>query len=142
MNSEIFGFPTNLPWGVEFVRATRFYPLVARHPTQIYEALAYLCIFLVLMFVYYKTEYKNKQGFMLGIFFIFAFAARFTIEFLKENQEAFEDSMTLNMGQMLSIPFILAGFYFIFRKEKTIEVKTTNNDNALSNNIKTGKQPE
>jgi len=139
MNSEIFGFPTDVAWGVEFVRAKAFYPLVARHPTQIYEALAYFSIFLLLMFVYYRTEYKNKNGFMFGLFLIFAFAARFFIEFLKENQEAFENEMFLNMGQILSIPFFLAGFYFIFRKTNKIETAEVKEKTKveLSSNIKT-----
>lgn len=142
MNSEIFGFPTDLPWGVEFVRAKAFYPLVPRHPTQIYEALCYLCIFLLLMFVYYKTDYKNKKGFMFGLFLVFAFSARFSIEFLKENQEAFEDAMALNMGQLLSIPFFLAGLYFVFRKDKDKNKKVQADSYSkpkleVSSNVKT-----
>jgi len=137
MNSEIFGFQTDVAWGVEFVRAKAYYPLVARHPTQLYEAFSYFLVFLALVYIYEKTEYKNKQGFMFGIFLIFAFAARFLIEFLKENQEAFEDGMVLNMGQILSIPFFLAGFYFVFRNQSTKEIETTAKKEAIvSSNVK------
>ena len=137
MNSEIFGFPTDVAWGVEFVRAKAFYPLVARHPTQFYEAIAYFSVFILLMFVYFKTELKKKEGFMFGLFLIFAFAARFLIEFLKENQEAFEDGMALNMGQLLSIPFFLAGFYFIFRKNKKLVVdEISKKEKTISSNVK------
>ncbi len=137
MNSEIFGFQTDVAWGVEFVRAKAYYPLVARHPTQLYEAFSYFIVFLALVYIYEKTEYKNKQGFMFGIFLIFAFAARFLIEFLKENQEAFEDSMVLNMGQILSIPFFLAGLYFVFRKQSDKEIEARpKKEMQISSNVK------
>lgn len=137
MNSEIFGFQTDVAWGVEFVRAKAYYPLVARHPTQLYEAFSYFIVFLALVYIYEKTEYKNKPGFMFGIFLIFAFAARFLIEFLKENQEAFEDSMVLNMGQILSIPFFLAGLYFVFRKHSDKEIEARpKKEVQVSSNVK------
>ncbi len=140
INSEIFGVPTDLPWGVEFVRAKAYYPLVARHPTQLYEAFSYLLVFLILVYIYERTQLKNKQGFMFGVFLILAFAARFLIEFMKENQEAFEAGMVLNMGQILSIPFFLAGFYFVFRKEKTTEIQTTKpKEPVISSNVKKAK---
>lgn len=115
MNSEIYGIPTNLPWGIIFERNGE---TVAKHPTQIYEALAYLATFGVMLYTYWKTELRNRQGFIVGVFFVMVFLARFLIEFIKEDQEAFERGMALNMGQWLSIPFVLAGIYFIVRALK------------------------
>jgi prolipoprotein diacylglyceryl transferase len=115
-NSEIYGLPTNLPWGVEFVR-DRLYdsdtgallPTVPRHPTQFYEALSYLLIFIT-SFVFYRKRHTDlRDGFMFGIFMIALFSARFLIEFVKNDQVAFEAGMSFNMGQMLSLPFIFAG---------------------------------
>ncbi len=112
MNSEIYGVETTLPWGVIFEQNGE---IVAKHPTQIYEALAYLFIFAVLMYLYWKTNSRNKPGLLLGTFFILMFSARLLIEFIKEDQEAFEAGMLLNMGQWLSIPFILFGVYLVVR---------------------------
>ncbi len=115
MNSEIYGIQTALPWGFIFERNGE---TVAKHPTQIYEALAYLITFLVLSFMYWKTNVKNKEGLLFGVFFIFVFGARFLIEFIKEDQEAFEAGMSLNMGQWLSIPLILTGVFIVARAIK------------------------
>jgi len=112
MNSEIYGVETTLPWGVIFEQNGE---IVAKHPTQIYEALAYLSVFAVLMYLYWKTNSRNKPGLLLGTFFILMFSARLLIEFIKEDQEAFEAGMVLNMGQWLSIPFILFGGYLVVR---------------------------
>lgn len=112
-NSEIFGYPTSLPWGVEFVRAREFYPLVPRHPSQIYEALAYLLIFALLYRWYWRKNKGNKPGFLLGMFFLLIFAVRFIVEFLKEDQVGFEQNMWLNMGQWLSLPFIAVGIWLV-----------------------------
>jgi phosphatidylglycerol:prolipoprotein diacylglycerol transferase len=118
MNSEIYGVQTSLPWGFIFERNGE---TVAKHPTQIYEALAYLIAFAVLFYMYWKTSAKNKEGMLLGVFFIFIFGARFLIEFVKEDQEAFEANMSLNMGQLLSIPFIILGIILIIRAIKAPE---------------------
>jgi len=80
-----------------------------RYPTQIYEAASYLFIFLLLLFVFYQAGPRLKHGFIFGLFLILLFTARFLIEFIKENQEPFEDALSLNMGQILSIPFVFAG---------------------------------
>ncbi|MGE0089992.1 MAG: prolipoprotein diacylglyceryl transferase [Bacteroidales bacterium] len=112
MNSEIYGIETNLPWGFIFVRDGQ---TVAKHPTQIYEALSYLIIFVVLYMIYNKKGTQLKQGLIFGIFLISLFSVRFFIEFIKEVQVDFESSMSLNMGQWLSIPFVLAGIYLIYR---------------------------
>lgn len=105
-NSEIYGVQTSLPWGFIFERN---HEVVPKHPTQLYEALAYLLTFFVVNRIYWKTNAKSKTGLISGVFFIMVFSARFLIEFVKEDQEAFESAMTLNMGQWLSIPFVLGG---------------------------------
>lgn len=119
MNSEIYGIETALPWGFIFERNGE---IVAKHPTQLYEALAYLASFVVMMFLYWKTNSKNKPGILMGAFFIMMFGARFFIEFIKEDQEAFEAGMALNMGQWLSIPFVIVGIFLIVRALQKPEV--------------------
>jgi len=112
MNSEIYGVATKLPWGFIFDRNNE---TIAKHPTMIYEALCYLITFGILLYFYYrKKDLKDRTGFLTGVFFIGIFLTRFLIEFIKENQEAFESGMVLNMGQILSIPFILAGIWLIY----------------------------
>ncbi|MDD4145184.1 MAG: prolipoprotein diacylglyceryl transferase [Prolixibacteraceae bacterium] len=118
MNSEIYGIQTSLPWGFIFERNGE---TVAKHPTQIYESLAYLFSFAVLMFLYWRTRSKNREGLLTGVFFVFIFLARFLIEFIKEDQEAFEADMALNMGQWLSVPFIMTGLFLILRALKLPE---------------------
>lgn len=118
-NSEIYGIKTNLPWGFIFERNNEKVPM---HPTQLYEASAYLLTFLTLRYVYWKTELKSNTGFITGVAFIMIFTARFLIEFIKNDQEAFEATMTLNMGQWLSIPVVLIGAFLIWwstRKKAT-----------------------
>lgn len=106
MNSEIYGNPTDLPWGFIFTLRGETVP---KHPTQLYEALAYLALFLVLILIYKKYLPKLKRGTLFALFLIGLFAARFFIEFVKEPQVEFEQTMSLNMGQWLSVPFILGG---------------------------------
>jgi phosphatidylglycerol:prolipoprotein diacylglycerol transferase len=106
MNSEIYGNPTDLPWGFVFVRNGEILP---KHPTQLYEGLSYLLLFGVLLFLYRKKLPKLKEGTLFGIFLVVLFAARFFIEYIKEPQVPFEQGMLLNMGQILSIPFVVAG---------------------------------
>lgn len=112
MNSEIVGLPTDKPWGFIFLRLDETF---ARHPSQLYESLAYLVIFAILMYLYWRTDARNKTGLLGGLFFALVFGARLVIEHFKENQEAFEETMALNMGQLLSIPVILVGLWLIFR---------------------------
>ncbi len=109
MNSEIYGIETTLPWGFIFIRDGQIVP---KHPTQIYEALSYLLIFILLYSIYIKKGVHVKQGFIFSIFLILLFTVRFFIEFIKEDQVRFEQGMSLNMGQWLSIPFVLIGFFF------------------------------
>lgn len=106
MNSEIYGVETNLPWGFVFLRNGENAP---KHPTQIYEALAYLTVFGILMRIYWKNLGKQKPGLLFGLFLILVFGFRFFVEYVKEDQVAFEAGMKLNMGQLLSIPFVLIG---------------------------------
>ncbi|HOP12373.1 prolipoprotein diacylglyceryl transferase [Lentimicrobium sp.] len=115
MNSEIYGHYTSLPWGFVFLRDGETEP---RHPTQIYEALSYLILFFILLKYYISNYKKLKEGFIFGVFLIVLFGVRFLIEFVKEPQVAFEQTMTLNMGQWLSIPFILAGAGLLWRTSR------------------------
>ena len=121
-NSEIFGHVTDLPWGFYFIRSREWQSIcmehgqmVACHPTQIYEALTYFALFGLLMFMYWKRNAGERQGLLSGVFFLVTFGARFLIEFIKNPQEAFEVGMVLNMGQWLSVPFIIAGIWLIVR---------------------------
>lgn len=113
-NSEIIGKPTGSDFGIIFSRIDD----VARHPAQLYEALCYLATFFILSSLFKKDNFRNKPGFLFGLFLALLFTARFIIEFAKENQVAFEESMLLNMGQWLSIPFVLVGLYFMVRPTK------------------------
>ena len=109
-NSEIYGSQTDLPWGFVFVREGLSHP---SHPTQLYEALAYFCLFGLLMWMYWKRNAEERPWLLTGVFFLWTFGARFLIEFIKNPQESWEADMPLNMGQILSIPFILLGLFFI-----------------------------
>jgi prolipoprotein diacylglyceryl transferase len=117
MNSEIYGVETNLPWGFIFVQTHEILP---RHPTQLYEALSYLAIFGLLCYLYFRKKWAIYEGAILGVFLFLLFSVRFLIEFIKEDQVAFEHGMRLNMGQLLSIPFILTGIFLLFRIRKNI----------------------
>lgn len=116
MNSEIYGTVTSLPWGFIFVRDGETLP---KHPTQIYEALCYLVLFVILLWMYYKKDLaRRRPGVMFGFFLIILFGTRFLIEFIKNPQVDFEQNMALNMGQLLSIPFIVAGVVILWRALK------------------------
>lgn len=110
-NSEILGTPTNLPWAVIFERVDD----IARHPAQLYEALSYIVIFGILWFLYSKWGKSSPKGFLLGLFFILLFGARFMVEFVKET---YVEGLPLQMGQLLSIPFIVAGIILVWRSRK------------------------
>ena len=109
-NSEIYGGVTNLPWGFVFVRNEETEP---HHPTQLYEALSYLILGLVLLAIYKYRSEKTWRGTFIGLFLIGCFGSRFLIEFIKNDQVDFEAGMALNMGQILSIPFVLLGIGFL-----------------------------
>lgn len=113
-NSEILGVPTNLPWSVVFLRVDS----IPRHPAMLYEAAAYFTVFFVVYFAYWKTGVARFPGRILGVTLAVAFLMRFVVEFVKEEQAAFEQTMLLNMGQLLSIPFIIAGLLLIYFSSK------------------------
>jgi phosphatidylglycerol---prolipoprotein diacylglyceryl transferase len=113
MNSEIFGRPTDLPWGFIFVRQSE-YSHVPRHPTQIYESLGVFLLFVLLYWLWKKYKSALPKGLLFGIFVTFLFLTRFLVEFIKEDQVAKEATMALNIGQLLSIPLILAGLVILF----------------------------
>lgn len=112
-NSEIIGLPADVPWAVIFARIDD----IPRHPAQLYEAIGYVSIFILLWTIYHKKPHV-KPGLIFGIFLITLFGSRFVWEFFKEDQEAFEEALKYNMGQLLSIPFIIAGLYLTFRPYK------------------------
>jgi len=109
MNSEIIGIPTTKTWGVIFDRVDN----VPRLPAQLYEAIFYFIIFVIMMILYKKKRDRLKNGFFFGLATVLFVAARFIIEFVKEDQVGFEDGMTFNMGQLLSLPYLVVGIGFI-----------------------------
>jgi phosphatidylglycerol---prolipoprotein diacylglyceryl transferase len=114
MNSEIVGKPTDVPWAFLFVRNTEYFPTVPRHPAQLYEALSCLVLCLVLYLIWNRYRSKTPHGLLLGIFLLVVFGLRFVYEYFKENQVAFENTMQYNMGQILSVPTILLGLFFLW----------------------------
>lgn len=127
-NSEIFGRPTTLPWGFRFIRSEEYRRLVPNmdmgcHPTQIYEALCYLAVFGLCMWLYWKRDAARRySGLIVGVFLTGIFLSRLIIERIKIVQEPWElkliESVGLNMGQLLSIPFVLAGIWLIIHAVK------------------------
>ncbi len=115
MNSEIVGAPTDLPWAFRFLRLHPDDALVPRHPSQIYEAVTYLAIFLLLVFLYQRKKFYLREGAIFGTFLVAVFGFRFFMETNKAKQEAWEEGMLLNMGQILSLPFIAIGIYCLIR---------------------------
>ena len=122
MNHEIYGHVTTLPWGFRFIQNLSEWmkgaaPIFTEpsHPTQIYEALCYLLLFGLLLYMYWKRNAEEREGLIFGTFLIGIFLPRFCIEFIKNNQEVFEETMLLNMGQLLSIPFVIAGVWLVIR---------------------------
>ena len=131
-NSEIYGHATDLPWGFKFVRNYKGWAvedIPACHPTQIYEALCYIICFVVLFLLYRYTKLAQRKGFILGAAMVGIFLSRFIIEFVKNNQEKFEEGMVLNMGQWLSVPFVLCGVaimlwaWFCHKEEPVVAAK-------------------
>jgi prolipoprotein diacylglyceryl transferase len=114
-NSEILGVPTDHPWAIVFLRVDN----VPRHPAMLYEAGAYLLAFCALYTAYWKTRIARVPGRIFGMSLTVCFLARFMIEFVKEDQVGFEEGMPLNMGQLLSIPFIAVGIFLIWFSRET-----------------------
>ena len=117
MNSEIIGKPSDVPWAFIFERVD----MQPRHPGQLYEAIAYLILFFIMIYLYKNYSKKLHRGFFFGLCLTLHICLPFLHRILKENQEDFENNMMFNMGQWLSIPFIIVGIYFMFfydRKKK------------------------
>lgn len=152
-NSEIVGKETTSPFGIKFIRdhfspndavnatqiaspkeayhaiatnpqfANLLAQVPAKHPAQLYEAFCYIFVFAILFFLYWKTEARQKSGFLFGLFLVLLFSVRIVVEFVKESQGGFESALgLLSTGQWLSIPFILIGLYFIFTAEKPVKI--------------------
>ena len=121
MNSEIVGRPTDVPWAFVFMNNNE-YAKIPRHPAQLYESISCLILFFILLWFWNRNKERTPRGSMLGIFLIWIFTLRFFYEYLKENQVAFEDTLALNMGQILSIPAVLLGIYFLVRSYRNPEV--------------------
>lgn len=131
MNHEIYGHVTDVPWAFRFITNIPAWQHGAEpifsdpsHPTQLYEALCYLITFLLCMWLYWVKGAQKREGFIFGVFMVCVFGSRFFIEFLKNNQSAFEADMTLNMGQLLSIPFVIVGVAsIVYSTRKTQSTK-------------------
>ena len=127
-NSEIYGDVTGLPWGFVFDLRGETEP---KHPTQLYEALSYLVLGLVMVWIYWKRLDKTHRGFFFGLFLVGCFGMRFLIEFIKEPQVGFEEGMALNMGQLLSIPFVVAGVaLLIYARVKKVPARAVHPESA------------
>ncbi|MCD7972721.1 MAG: prolipoprotein diacylglyceryl transferase [Candidatus Azobacteroides sp.] len=152
MNSEIYGKPTDVPWGFEFVRDTQWYLSVASrgggrlpcHPTQLYEALVYIVVFGITMWLYWKKGAGQKQGLLMGVVLVIVFVSRIFIESLKNVQEPFELAMRktigMDMGQILSIPFVILGGWLIWnalRKKPEPALETNTDNKSIINKIDT-----
>ncbi len=135
-NHEIYGGPTDLAWGFSFVdnvgawmRGAEPIMTVPCHPTQLYEAACYLILFGILMIMYWKFNSQRRPGLIFGVFFTILFSARFVIEYVKNVQETWElgmiESIGINMGQLLSVPFIIVGIYLIVRSLRRPAVELT-----------------
>ena len=123
-NSEIIGKPADVPWAFIFTKVDN----IPRHPAQLYESIAAFIVFLILFYLFKNKRDKWHDGFLFGMFLVLIFTFRFFVEFLKEVQSSFEAGMILVMGQLLSIPFVILGIFFIIRsskKSKSTETKTS-----------------
>lgn len=134
VNSEIVGEPTNVPWAFSFPYyyndVLGKYDPTPRHPAQLYEAISYLLIFGIMLFLINKKQILKWPGKAFGWFMVLLFTARFLVEFIKIGQAERDAGMFLNTGQWLSIPFILIGIYFIFRQVKPKGLPTESTDLA------------
>lgn len=131
VNSEIVGDVTTVPWGFKFMYHDCYLPpctweqIPARHPAQLYEAIAYLLIFVVLTYMYWKKNAASRPGVLFGTFLILLFTARFMIEFVKIGQTARDEVYAINTGQMLSVPFIILGIYVLYNALKKPKLTET-----------------
>ena len=120
MNSEILGKPAEVAWAFIFTARDN----VARHPAQLYESLTYLLSFIILYYTYWYTNAREKQGYMFGLFLVLIFGSRIFNEMFKESQGGIETVVNgaLNTGQLLSIPIVLIGLYYMFRPSPTSKI--------------------
>ena len=131
VNSEIYGHVTTLPWGFIFERRGETLP---KHPTQIYEALYYALTYATLRFIYRKCDNRPKPFLIFGMFLLMVFGFRFCIEFIKNPQETFEENMMFNMGQLLSVPFIILGIISMFVAKRQVQpapVSASHKNNSI-----------
>ncbi|MDL2222855.1 prolipoprotein diacylglyceryl transferase [Bacteroidales bacterium OttesenSCG-928-M11] len=131
MNHEVYGHATDVSWAFRFIENLRYwqagYPPVfsePSHPTQLYEAACYILTGCICTWMYWKRKDYKYSGLIFGVFLIGIFFSRFIIEYWKNNQEAFEEGMLLNMGQLLSLPFIIAGIWFVYKGLKAKKTDT------------------
>ncbi len=128
MNSEIVGDPSTAPWAFSFPHywndTIKDFDDTPRHPAQLYEAISYIFIFVFLMFLYWKKKMYEKRGVLFGAFLILLFGARFLVEFIKLGQTDRDDVLAINTGQILSIPFILAGIFILWKGLKKERIQT------------------
>ncbi len=131
VNSEIVGDVTTVPWGVRFLQNSddlyrlnfEGVPIPVRHATQLYEAIVYFLIFLLLLFLFWKKEVWRKPGILFGTLLILVFTARFLIEFVKLGQSDWDASLSINTGQLLSIPFVLIGIIILIKALKKTSIE-------------------
>jgi phosphatidylglycerol---prolipoprotein diacylglyceryl transferase len=118
MNSEILGTPSNLPWAFNFLHNNEYSPMVPRHPAVLYEALSCLVLFFIMMAIWKRYKAATPTGLLTGLFLIWIFTLRFFYEFIKEDQTTNEAGMTLNTGQLLSIPAVVFGILCLWYGRK------------------------
>ena len=116
-NAEILGTPSDLPWAFVFARVDT----LPRHPAQLYESLAYLLVFGLLLIIYRRYGASTPRGLLSGLFLVLVFSARFLIEYVKVEQAAFAGALPLQMGQLLSLPAIVAGGWLLARSRRSYE---------------------
>lgn len=124
MNSEMIGTPSDLPWAFVFTWVDQ----IPRHPSQLYEAACYFIVSISLYFVWRSKKFSDAPGFIFGLGITLIFTQRFLIEFLKENQVAFEEDIVLNMGQTLSLPLVAAGVVLMIWSRKGFAGKSILSD--------------
>lgn len=120
VNHEIIGKPTTLPWGFIFNNSPEAInpitgEIAPRHPAQLYEAIFYMMTFLLLLFLYWKKQWRNREGAIFGLFMIVLWSGRFFLEFFKDAQTARDVHSAISTGQWLSVPFVLVGIYILYR---------------------------
>ncbi len=136
-NSEILGRASDVPWAVVFVNGLGLKSpaeqMMPRHPVMLYESFCYGCIFLVLILLYRKYRAETPHGLLIGIFFIMVFSARFILEFYKMRQAEFAQTLPLSVGQMLSIPLVIAGILLLVCRKPALLSEAESNEKIEPN---------